>query len=437
MTHLKPIAVLALILAATLEMRGPITAVGPLAGRLTSELGLSASEYGLAAALPIAAFGLFSFAAPGAARRFGLYGAVIIFLGVLAAGGFVRTAPSYPALLLGTLLIGVGIAALNVLMPVVVKTQNEAKTGALLGIYTGVVGLSGSIGALTSHPLAALTDFTQSTFLAWAAFGTVVLALWLVAFGRSSGPSAMLLRAPSLRRHPGAWAVTAVMGLQSLLIYTVAAWLPPYLQTQGVSADAAGAALALYLVSGLPASILTDRFMKHCGSEWASEALMSLSYLAGLWFWTLGGPWIFLGSILAGAPQGSMLSVAFILMARKTRSSAHMLGLSALSQGVGYLGAASVPSSSPRSSPQAGAPRSPSSDSSSSSGPSQALRPPASRKSIHKDDPSARSLRFLYTVSAGRILPIRPESIHLQYGPPHHVPNRAAQQHPEPRRASA
>ena len=81
-----------------------------------------------------------------------------------------------------------GIAALNVLMPVVVKTQNEAKTGALLGIYTGVVGLSGSIGALTSHPLAALTDFTQSAFLAWAAFGAVVLALWLAAFGRSSGP---------------------------------------------------------------------------------------------------------------------------------------------------------------------------------------------------------------------------------------------------------
>ena len=188
MTHLKPIAVLALILAATLEMRGPITAVGPLAGRLTSELGLSASEYGLAAALPVAAFGLFSFAAPDAARRFGLYGAVIVFLGVLAAGGFVRTAPSYPALLLGTLLIGVGIAALNVLMPVVVKTQNEAKTGALLGIYTGVVGLSGSIGALTSHPLAALTDFTQSAFLAWAAFGAVVLALWLAAFGRAPPP---------------------------------------------------------------------------------------------------------------------------------------------------------------------------------------------------------------------------------------------------------
>lgn len=338
-THLKPFAALALILAATLEMRGPITAVGPLAGRLTSELGLSASEYGLAAALPIAAFGLFSFAAPAAARRFGLYGAVIVLLALLAAGGLVRSAPNYPALLLGTLLIGAGIAALNVLMPVVVKSQDEARTGMLLGLYTGVVGLSGAIGALSSHPLAALTNFTQAAFLAWAAYGALIFALWLAAFARSRGPSATLLRAPSLRRHPGAWAVTAVMGLQSLLIYTVAAWLPPYLETKGVSADTAGAALALFLVSGLPASILTDRFMRRCGPEWASEALMSLSYLAGLWLWTLGGPWIFLGSILAGAPQGSMLSAAFILMARKTHSAAHMLGLSALSQGVGYLGA--------------------------------------------------------------------------------------------------
>lgn len=336
---MKLFAALALILAATLEMRGPVTAVGPLAGRLTEELGLSPSEYGLVAALPIAAFGLFSFAAPPAARRFGLYGAAILFLAVLALGGFVRAVPAYPPLLLGTLLIGIGIAALNVLMPVVVKAQNEARTGMLLGLYTGVVGLSGSIGALTSHPLAGLTGFTQSAFLAWGCFGVLVFLLWFAKFRRTSGHASVLLTAPSLRRHPGAWAVTAVMGLQSLLIYTVAAWLPPFLETKGIGADMAGAALALYLVSGLPASILTDRFMKLCGPEWASEVLMSLSYLAGLWCWTLGGPLIFLGSVLAGAPQGSMLSVAFILMARKTRTSAHMLGLSALSQGVGYLGA--------------------------------------------------------------------------------------------------
>lgn len=66
---------------------------------------------------------------------------------------------------------------------------------------------------------------------------------------------------------------------------------------------------------------------------------MSLSYLLGLYCWTQGGLWIYVGSILAGAPQGSMLSTAFILMAEKTRSNAALLGLSAMTQGIGYLGA--------------------------------------------------------------------------------------------------
>ncbi len=60
---------LCLILAVTLEMRGPITSVGPLANLLTTELSLTANQYGLVASLPIIAFGLFSFIAPAAVRR--------------------------------------------------------------------------------------------------------------------------------------------------------------------------------------------------------------------------------------------------------------------------------------------------------------------------------------------------------------------------------
>ena len=51
---------LCLILAVTLEMRGPITSVGPLANLLTTELALTPNQYGLVASLPILAFGLFS-----------------------------------------------------------------------------------------------------------------------------------------------------------------------------------------------------------------------------------------------------------------------------------------------------------------------------------------------------------------------------------------
>ena len=339
----KSLAAALIIIAVTLEMRGPVTCVGPLADRLTADMMLSAAQYGLVAALPIAAFGLISFAAPSAARRYGLFGAVLVFLASLALGGFIRSVPDYNALLLGTLFVGSGIAALNVLMPVVIKQQFPQNTGRMMGIYTGVIGLSGSIGALISAPMAELTDFTQAVFILLALFGTVVLVLWRrVLCSRTDNREAMS-RAPALWKYPAAWAVTAVMGLQSLLIYTVAAWLPPYLQTQGTSAALGGAAVSLYLLAGLPASIFTARLMKLCGPEWVSELLMSLSYLLGLWCWTQGGWWIIAGSILAGAPQGSMLTAAFILVAGKTRSSAEMLGMSAMTQGCGYLGAGTGP----------------------------------------------------------------------------------------------
>ena len=339
----KSLAAALIIIAVTLQMRGPVTCVGPLAERLTSEMALTAALYGLVSALPIAAFGLVSFAAPAAARRFGLCGAVFLFLISLTAGGFIRSLPIYPALLLGTLLIGAGIASLNVLMPVVIKDRFPQNAGRMMGIYTGVIGLSGAVGALVSAPLAGLTDFTQTAFLLWALYGSIVLVFWKRFTDAGENRRESMQRSSGLCRRPAAWAVTAVMGLQSLLIYTVVAWLPPYLLTQGTPSTLGGAAVALYLLSGLPASILTSRFMKLCGPEWVSELLMSLSYLAGLWCWTQGGWWIVLGSILAGAPQGSMLTAAFILVAGKTRSSADMLGLSAMTQGFGYLGAGTGP----------------------------------------------------------------------------------------------
>ena len=330
---------LCLILAVTLEMRGPITSVGPLANLLTTELSLTANQYGLVASLPIIAFGLFSFIAPVAVRRFSLISAVSLFLISLAIGGFLRSIPDYGPLLAGTFMVGTGIAALNVLMPVVIKTWFTTGVRRLLGIYTGFVGLSGAIGALSAYPLASMTDLTQAPFILWALFGIVVLVAWIGLTHAARSSAQPLLRASGLYRHPGAWAMTGVMGLQSLLIYTVAAWLPPYLESQGVSATMAGTALALYLFAGLPASIFTEHFIRLCRNEWLAEALMSLSYLLGLYCWTQGGLWIYVGSILAGAPQGSMLSTAFILMAEKTRSNAALLGLSAMTQGIGYLGA--------------------------------------------------------------------------------------------------
>lgn len=332
-----------LLILITLQMRGPVTSVGPVAALLRESLGLSASAYGLVAALPIAAFGLVSFIAPAAARRFGLVAALIGFTALLSLGGFLRSMPSYGWLLAGTVLVGSGIAALNVLVPVHIKERFSEKAARIMGIYTGVIGLSGAIGAQSAYPLAHATEFPQSPFLFWAVFALIAALLWQCCCGRSAGRSGAHPRVRGLYKQPAAVALTFVMGLQSLLIYTVAAWLPPYLAAHGASASLSGSAVAVYLLVGLPASILTARFMRLCGPEWVSEVLMSLCYLAGIYCWMQGGSWILLGSVLAGMPQGSMLSTAFILMAKKSESGAEMLGLSAMTQGFGYIGAGTGP----------------------------------------------------------------------------------------------
>ena len=149
-----------------------------------------------------------------------------------------------------------------------------------------------------------------------------------------------------LLRDPLAWSLTAVMGLQSLLIYTVCAWMPAFWRSIGMTAEAGGFWIFVYLVSGLPASIGTARFMKACGNDARAALILAALYLFGACAWYWGGanvPWLVAGSVAAGAAQGSMLSVAFLLMAKKASNLGQMLAMSGLAQGAGYVAAGAGP----------------------------------------------------------------------------------------------
>ena len=125
---------------ATLMMRGPVTSIGPVAEAIRATFGASYADYGILTAIPIAAFGFFSFFSPQIAEKLGLRRAVGAALAVLAAGALLRTAASlmahWPAMLAATVFVGAGIALLNVYMTVVVKVNWPHKLGTMMGIYT-------------------------------------------------------------------------------------------------------------------------------------------------------------------------------------------------------------------------------------------------------------------------------------------------------------
>ena len=226
-----PIIVFVALLLTILVMRGPITCVGAVADEVIRALDIGYPAYGFLSALPIACFGLFCAAAPAMSKRFGLLTTVLICLVLILLGAVGRLIFSYPVMLTATALIGIGIAVLNVLMPVLLRDYFPNNIPLVMGVFTGFIGFSGSIGAYFSVPLFNAFDSLVAPLALWVVMAAWGLLSWfLVPHGKKISVAGGAFEW-SLLKKPLTWAVIFVMGMQSLTIYTTVAWLPKILST--------------------------------------------------------------------------------------------------------------------------------------------------------------------------------------------------------------
>lgn len=332
-----PLMVFAALLLTILVMRGPITCVGAVADEIISVLDIGYPAYGLLSALPIACFGLFCAAAPAMSKKYGLIGTLFISLTLIFVGAIGRLLPIYSTMLVATGLIGVGIALLNVLLPVLLRDYFPNNIPLVMGVFTGFIGFSGSIGAYFSVPLLHAFGTLNGPLGLWVIMGGVALLSWLAVPGRRKITVSGGVFDWKMLKKPMTWAVIFVMGMQSLTIYTTVAWLPTILSTLGFSASTAGLGSAVFLLVSAPASILTAAFIKAVGGNRPAAVIMAVSFAAGIVLWLAGGAWSFVGCVLAGIPQGITFSMAMILMAQKTKNLSELLVISSLAQGIGYI----------------------------------------------------------------------------------------------------
>src|SRR5690606_6774681 len=110
---------IALLLIAA-NLRAALTGVGPVLEIIQRDLALSAAAAGLLASLPVLVFAAF---APLArlARQVGAERMILIGLLLLLVGLLVRSVGGATSLFAGTVVLAVGIASTNVLLPVVIK----------------------------------------------------------------------------------------------------------------------------------------------------------------------------------------------------------------------------------------------------------------------------------------------------------------------------
>ena len=114
-------------------MRVPFTAISAVLTDVAAGLGVPVSDLGILTSLPLIMFAIFSNLAPRWAARFGLERFLGLALIIMALGSFIRIS-NLAGLYLGTLLIGVAIAAINVLLPSLVSVLFPLKFGIYMTV---------------------------------------------------------------------------------------------------------------------------------------------------------------------------------------------------------------------------------------------------------------------------------------------------------------
>ncbi|HKP05861.1 MAG TPA: MFS transporter, partial [Microbacterium sp.] len=136
------------------NMRPAITGLGPLLDQIGADTGMSVAALGILAAVPLAAWALFSPVAHSLSRRFGQPRVLLGSLLVLLAGTLVRSIPGpVVSLWVGTAIVGTGIAIINVLMPAVVKREFPGRVPAMTATYSALLAGMGAVSSGVVVPI--------------------------------------------------------------------------------------------------------------------------------------------------------------------------------------------------------------------------------------------------------------------------------------------
>lgn len=344
----RPRLLVAGIALLAVNLRPAVVAVAPLTSRIRAGTGLSTAGVSLLTTLPLVCFGLFALVAPRLGRRVGLERALGIALAMLIGGVAVRLAPGNGPLFAGSALVGAGIGIENVLLSGLIKRDLAHRTGSMMGLYSVMLSAGATAAAGLTVPLGSALHIGWRAALAlWGIPAALAALVWLpvAARGHTPPPDAPgRALASAVWRSRLAWWVAAYMACQSLIFYSLNAWLPTLLQDQGVSAATAGAMLAVFNFTGIGAALTVPSWATRLRSQRLAMALVAATFLIGLGGLVVApgaGAWAWM--VVLGVAQGAGISLGLTLFVLRTRSAPVSSELSGMAQTVGYLVAALGP----------------------------------------------------------------------------------------------
>lgn len=339
------VALLGVVLVA-LSMRNAVAVFGPLFTTISDDLGLDVVVLSLIGAAPPIGFAIAGLVVPAITPRWGLERTLMVALVVIVIGQGVRALSSEAVLLVGsTAIVMTGIGALNVLLPPLVRRYFPNRVGGVTSMYLVLLGLGTSGPAFAAVHLAETFGWRGAVGI-WLVIPLLALVPWLAnlrvhgASGPVADPDVAPMPRSELRRvvtSPTAWAITAAFALSSISAYAAFAYLPAMLTVVGLAPAAAGFALGLVMVVGIPEALIVPILATRSRTVLPMIVVAGLCGVAG-WLGMLLAPASapFLWAVLIG-----LIPIAFplalVLVNTRTRDHRVTVSVSGFVQGVGYV----------------------------------------------------------------------------------------------------
>ncbi|MFJ3123794.1 MFS transporter [Streptomyces sp. NPDC086993] len=396
-----PAAAVMLVVGFVLLSLNTRVAFGQL-GPLAPVAGFGTGTLTLLGLLPPLCMGLFAPLAATARRRLGEERGLFWASALLLAGAVVRIL-GLPGLFIGTVLVSIATAVVNVLIPVFVRSRFEPRrVGVMMGVYALSMGVGSALVAALMVPVWEASGHSWRTAIGLAAVPAALAALGIApqlrhagrGAGRGAEPGAARTGVPSgagavgmgvpggagavgtgvprsagtragdTRARAGgagvgkggdrsgrtgrldglAWSLIAFFGLQTLLFYTTLAWLPAILVDAGVAKGTAGGMQSLFIlgvaIGGFLTPVLAAARTDQRPHLFGVLLVCALGY-AGLLVAPASAPALW--AVVLGAGLGGGQAVAGVLYVKRGRDHDHVAALSTVAQTGGYLIAAAGP----------------------------------------------------------------------------------------------
>lgn len=334
----------AMILLAT-NMRAPIVALGSIAPIVQAALGISETQIGWLGAVPMLTFAIGALISPSIGKRFGLENTLIVMIGLLTLGMIIRTVfATWMGFLVGTLMLTLAIGFANTLAAPVIKQRTPKHIPLITGLFSLVMTVSAGVVAGVVLPLSEQVGW-QWALGGWSLLGIFAIVIWIFLRLRLGSSSHQAVDIPtaghsdiSMWRTPFAWQIAVFMGLQSLLFYTVASFLPSIWLSKGLPAVQAGQMNSVFQFMA-PISILSLTWLINRGRPIQAlavfAAVLNVIGVLGVSYLSTDLAWLWSG--LMGIGCSAIFTLSMILFSLRTYTTNQSSELSGMAQAVGYL----------------------------------------------------------------------------------------------------